>query len=133
MRLTFSRTFPLSRPSLISIVDDDESVRSAMSSLVRSLGFAAVAFASAEEFLASPRLTETSCVVVDVQMPGMSGLELQSELASRDRRMPVIFITAFPEDRIRRRAEAAGAAGFFGKPVDSQALIRCLDDVLKSA
>jgi FixJ family two-component response regulator len=104
-----------------------------MSSLVRSLGFAAVAFASAEEFLASPTLNETSCLVVDVQMPGMSGLELQSELAARDRRMPVIFITAFPEDRIRRRAEAAGAAGFFGKPVDSRALIRCLDDVLKSA
>ena len=104
-----------------------------MSSLVRSLGFAAYAFASAEEFLASPRLNETSCLVVDVQMPGMSGLELQSELAARDRRMPVIFITAFPEDRFRRRAEAAGAAGFFSKPVDSQALIRCLDAVLKSA
>ncbi len=122
----------MSRTSLISIVDDDESVRTAMSSLVRSLGFAAVAFASAEEFLASPTLNETSCLVVDVQMPGMSGLELQSELTSRDRRMPVIFITAFPEERIRRRAEAGGAAGFFGKPVDGQALIRCLDTVLKS-
>jgi FixJ family two-component response regulator len=66
-------------------------------------------------------------------MPGMSGLDLQSELEARGLRMPTIFITAFPEDRIRRRAEAAGAVGFFGKPVDSEALIRCLDSALKSA
>ncbi len=66
-------------------------------------------------------------------MPGMSGLDLQSELAARGRRVPIIFITAFPEDRIRKRAEAAGAVGFFGKPVDSQALIQCLDTALKSA
>jgi FixJ family two-component response regulator len=99
---------------------------------MRSLGFAAEAFGSAEEFLASPRLNDTSCLVVDVQMPGMSGLELQSELAAHDWRMPVIFITAFPEERIRRRAEAAGAAGFFGKPVDSLALIKCLDAALKN-
>jgi FixJ family two-component response regulator len=102
-----------------------------MSSLVRSLGFETYAFASAEEFLASPRLNDTSCLVVDVQMPGMSGLDLQNELASRDRPMPIIFITAFPEERIRKRAEAAGAAGFFSKPVDSQALIRCLETALK--
>ncbi len=121
----------MSRPSLISIVDDDESVRNAMSSLVRSLGFAACAFASAEEFLASPRLNDTSCLVVDVQMPGLSGLDLQSELATRDRRMPIILITAFPEERIRKRAEDAGAVGFFSKPVDSHALIECLDTALK--
>jgi len=101
-----------------------------MSSLVRSLGFAAYAFASAEEFLASPRLNDTSCLVVDVQMPGLSGLDLQSELAARDRQMPIIFITAFPEERIRKRAEAAGAVGFFSKPVDSQVLIRCLETAL---
>jgi FixJ family two-component response regulator len=123
----------LFRSSLVSIVDDDDSVRTAMSSLVRSLGPAACAFASAEEFLASPRLNDTSCLVVDVQMPGMSGLDLQSELAARGRRVPIIFITAFPEDRIRKRAKAAGAAGFFSKPVDSQALIQCLDTALKSA
>jgi FixJ family two-component response regulator len=104
-----------------------------MSSLVRSLGFEAYAFPSAEEFLASPRLNDTSCLVADVQMPGMSGLELQSELATRDRRMPIIFITAFPEERIRKRAETAGAVGFFSKPVDSHALIQCLDAALKSA
>ena len=66
-------------------------------------------------------------------MPGMSGLDLQSELAARGRRVPIIFITAFPEDRIRKRAKAAGAVGFFSKPVDSQALIQCLDTALKSA
>ena len=123
----------LSSHSLISIVDDDESIRTAMSSLVRSLGFAACVFASAEEFLASPRLNETSCLVADVQMPGMSGLDLQRELATRDRRMPIIFITAYPEERIRRRAEAAGAVAFFSKPVDGGALIRCLDAVLGRA
>jgi FixJ family two-component response regulator len=104
-----------------------------MSSLVRSLGFAACAFGSAEEFLASPRLNDTSCLIVDVQMPGMSGLELQNELAVRDWRLPIIFITAFPEERICKRAEAAGAAGFFSKPVDSHALIQCLDTALKCA
>src|ERR1700675_615302 len=92
---------PLSGIPLISIVDDDESVRTAMSSLVRSLGFAVCAFASAEEFLASPRLNEISCLVADVQMPGMSGLDLQRELVTHDWRMPIIFITAFPEERIR--------------------------------
>ena len=104
-----------------------------MSSLVRSLGFETYAFASAEEFLASPRLNDTSCLVVDVQMPGMSGLDLQNELASRYRPMPIIFITAFPEERIRKRTEAAGAIAFFGKPVNSHALIECLDAALKSS
>ena len=104
-----------------------------MSSLVRSLGFAAYAFPSAEEFLASPRLNDTSCLIADVQMPGISGLELQRELAARGQRMRIIFITAFPEERIRKRAEAAGAVGFFSKPVDSHALIQCLDTALKSA
>ncbi len=101
-----------------------------MSSLVRSLGFSVSVFPSAKDFLASPRLHETSCLVADVQMPGMSGLDMQRELAARNQRMPIIFITAFPEEWIRRRAEAAGAVGFLGKPVDSGALIRCLNVVL---
>ena len=101
-----------------------------MSSLVRSLGFAVCAFASADEFLASPRLNETSCLVADVQMPGMNGLDLQRELATRDWRMPIIFMTAFPEERIRQRAEAAGAVAFFSKPVDGGALVQCLNAVL---
>ena len=115
----------------ISIVDDDESVRDAMSSLVRSLGHESCVFCSAEEFLTSPRLNDTSCLIADVQMPGMSGLDLQDELAVRRPDMPVIFITAFPEERIRKRAEAAGAIAFFGKPVDGHALIGCLDAALR--
>jgi FixJ family two-component response regulator len=121
----------LSTAPIISIVDDDESVRAAMSSLVRSLGYQSCVFCSAEEFLTSPQLNDTSCVVADVQMPGMSGMELQNALAVRHPHIPVIFITAFPEERIRKRAEAAGAVAFFSKPVDGHALIECLDAALR--
>jgi FixJ family two-component response regulator len=120
----------LSSAAKISIVDDDESVRAAMSSLVRSLGYQACEFASAEAFLASPDLQDTSCLIADIQMPGMNGLELQDALLARQQGVPIIFITAFPADRIRQRAEAAGAMGFFSKPVDSQMIIRCLDSAL---
>jgi FixJ family two-component response regulator len=120
----------LSSAAIISIVDDDESVRTAMSSLIRSLGYRAYEFASAEAFLASPRRLDTSCLIVDVQMPGMSGLDLQDALLAKQARLPIIFITAFPIDRVRERAEAAGAAGFFSKPVDSQSMIHCLDTAL---
>jgi len=123
----------LSTAPIISIVDDDESVRAAMSSLVRSLGYESCVFWSAEEFLTSPRLNVTSCLIADVQMPGMSGLELQDELAVRRPDMPVIVITAYPEERFRKRAEAAGAVAFFSKPVDSHALIECLDAALRSS
>ena len=102
-----------------------------MSSFVRSLGYESCAFWSAEEFLTSPRLNDTSCLIADVQMPGMSGLELQDELAVRRPDMPVIFITAYPEERIRKRAEAAGAVAFFSKPVNGHALIGCLYAVLR--
>ena len=108
---------------IISIVDDDESVQAAMSSLVRSVGYASCVFGSAEEFLASPRLHDTSCLIADVQMAGMTGLELQVELAVRRPDLPVILITALPEERIRKRAEEAGAAAFLSKPVDGHALI----------
>jgi FixJ family two-component response regulator len=117
----------LPRVPIISIVDDDESVRTAMSSLVRSLGYQSRVFCSAEEFLASPELNDTSCVIADVQMPGMSGVELQDALAGRRPELPVVLITAFPEERIRKRAEAGGAVAFFSKPVDSNALIECLE------
>jgi len=121
---------PLSSAAVISIVDDDDSVRTAMGSLIRSLGYRAYEFASAEAFLASPRLQDTSCLILDVQMPGMGGLDLQDALLARQPGLPVILITAFPTDRVRKRAEAAGAAGFFSKPVDSQSLIHCLDAAL---
>jgi FixJ family two-component response regulator len=102
----------LSTDPIISIVDDHESVRAAMSSLVRSLGYRACVFCSAEDFLTSPQLNVTSCVIADVQMPGMNGMELQEELAVRQPHIPVIFITAFAEERIRKRAETAGAVAF---------------------
>jgi FixJ family two-component response regulator len=110
----------------VAIVDDDDSVRAAVVSLVRSLGFDVLAFGSAETFLASPRLDAADCLISDVQMRGMSGPDLQAELAAAGRNVPVIFITGFPEDGIRRRVEAAGAFGFLAKPFDSQAMIRCL-------
>ena len=121
----------MSRTPVVSIVDDDDSVRTAMSSLVRSLGYEACVFASAEAFLASPRLQDTACLIADIQMPGMSGLDLQSALHARRHRIPIIFITAFPEERVRKRAEAAGAVGFFSKPVDGHVIIGCLESALK--
>jgi FixJ family two-component response regulator len=90
------------------------------------------AFASAEDFLQSDRLHDASCLISDVQMPGLTGIELQHRLAAAGNRMPVIFITAFPEERIRTRALAAGAYGFLAKPFSDESLIGCLDKALKS-
>ena len=117
---------------MISIVDDDDSVREAMKGLIRSLGYKAASFGSAEEFLSSKRVDDTSCLIADVQMPGISGLELQSHLIAEGRRMPVIFVTAFPEERARERALKAGAFGFLGKPFDEENLIACLDKALRN-
>lgn len=102
-----------------------------MSSLVRSLGHEAAVYASAEAFLSSPRLHDTHCLILDVQMPGMSGLDLHDELRARRHGIPIIFTTAFPEEPVRHRAEAGGALSFFGKPVDAQNLICCLDTALQ--
>ena len=117
---------------MISIVEDDESVREATKGLIRSLGYAPVTFASAEEFLSSDHLHTTSCLIADVQMPGMSGVELQSRLIADGHRMPVIFVTAFPEERIRTRALEAGAFGFLSKPFNEDHFIACLDNALRS-
>jgi FixJ family two-component response regulator len=122
----------LSQAPVISIVDDDESVREATRGLVRSLGYTAETFCSAEEFLDSARLDDTSCIIADVQMPGVSGVELQDRLIAEGRPLPMIFITAFPEDRVRKRALAGGAFGFLSKPFDEEHLIGCLDRALKS-
>jgi FixJ family two-component response regulator len=115
---------------MISILDDDESVREATKGLVRSLGYAAATFASAEEFLESDRLHDTSCLIADVQMPGLSGVELQDRLTAAGNRTPIIFVTAFPEERIRARALAGGACGFLSKPFSDESLIGCLDKAL---
>ena len=117
---------------VISIIDDDASVRVATNNLIRSLGYTVHAFASAEEFLRSARLDDTSCVIADVQMLAMSGVELQGLLAAQGYRLPFIFITAFPEETIRARALKAGAIGFLTKPFDKLALIKCLDAALES-
>jgi FixJ family two-component response regulator len=115
----------------IAIIDDDESIRVATSSFVRSLGFAAASFSSAEEYLLSPERYRSICLISDVQMPGMSGLDLQSHLGAQGHRVPIIFITAFPDDKARSRALAQGAVCFLDKPFDSQALSRCIDMALK--
>lgn len=120
----------MSSPPMISIIDDDESVRVATESLVRSLGLTARTFASAEAFLESALVGRTACVITDVQMPGMSGVELQSVLRSKGDTTPLIFITAFPEERIRRQVDAAGAIGFLAKPFDGSAMIDCIDRAL---
>jgi FixJ family two-component response regulator len=108
----------------ISIIDDDASVRTAVSRLVRSLGYAAVAFASAEEFLNSAQLDTASCLIADVQMPHMSGIELQDLLRRQARQLPIIFITAFPEPNIKARAMNGGGIGFLAKPIDGNLLIK---------
>ena len=115
----------------VSIIDDDTSVRVATNRLVRSLGYVAHTFASAEGFLRSAHVNDTACVIADVQMPGMSGIELQSHLIAQGRSVPMIFVTAFPEGSIRSRALEAGAICFLSKPVDGAILIECIDIALK--
>jgi FixJ family two-component response regulator len=114
----------LPESKLISIIDDDVSVGRATGSLVRSLGFEAQTFTSAEDFLRWPRKEETSCIICDVQMPGMSGLDLCETLAAQGSRTPIIFITAFSRDRVRRRA--GDAACILQKPFDASELAICL-------
>jgi FixJ family two-component response regulator len=129
-RLRLERTDGLGQVPVISIIDDDASVRTATDRLVRSLGYVAHTFASADEFLRSPQVDTCSCVIADVQMPGMSGLELQDFLRAQGRRLPIIFITAFPEDNVRARAIAAGAVAFLTKPFDGATLIKSLETAL---
>ncbi len=115
---------------VIAIVDDDESVRVATRSLVRSLGFTAHTFSSAEEFLQSQQVEECSCVITDVQMPGLSGVDLQSRLAAEGYETPIIFMTAFADEAVQARAMKAGAVGFLSKPFDGRVLIKCLEEAL---
>lgn len=116
--------------SVIAIIDDDEAVRDATESLVRSLGFGTNTFASAEEFLEWPEQNSAVCLITDVQMSGMSGVELQSHLRAAGRTLPMIFMTAFPDERVRRQANAGGATGFLSKPFDGVDLVACIDRAL---
>ena len=112
---------------MISIVDDNKSMRDATDGLVRSLGYRTATFDSAEEFIGSGRLNDTACLITDVQMPGLSGLELQDHLITQGQALPVIFMTALDEEAVRERAFRAGALGFFCKPFDEDELVECLD------
>ena len=108
---------------IIYIVDDDVSVRRAMKRLFSSIGIDAQTFASGPEFLDSGYRDQNACLIVDVKMPGMSGLELQRNLVAKGTKIPVVFVTAFDTEEIRGQAKNAGAAGYFRKPVDDQALL----------
>jgi FixJ family two-component response regulator len=121
----------LSNLPLVAIVDDDRSVRATTDSLVRSLGYLVNTFASAEEFLRSNRLDDLSCVIADLQMPGMSGVELQAHLLAQGNHVPFIFVTAFPDDRVRAQALGAGAICYLTKPFDGDSLAQCLQAALK--
>jgi FixJ family two-component response regulator len=119
--------------SLISIVDDDQSVREATTSLLKSNGFRAEVFSSAEDFLASRYLDETQCLILDVQMPGMNGLELQRRLASENRCIPIIFISAHNNQEVRKQATRSGAIDFLPKPFSEEALLRAIRAALGMA
>jgi FixJ family two-component response regulator len=120
----------LPKMPVIAIVDDDESFRRATTSFVRSLGYGTASFDSAEAFLKSEQLSDADCLITDVQMPGMTGIELQDRLIAQGHSLPVIFITAFPEMRARAQAIAGGAVGFLAKPFDDRNLISCLNEAL---
>ncbi len=116
--------------SLVAVVDDDESVRESLPDLLREFGFAAHAFASAEEFLASDTLAETRCLILDIAMPGMSGLDLQDKLKIQGHKIPIIFITAQNDEVARAKAFEQGAAEFLLKPFSDTALLAALDTAL---
>ena len=112
--------------TLISVVDDDESMREAIRGLMKSLGYTAVAFASAEEFLSSCQIPRTSCLITDVQMPGITGLELHHRLLAAGKIIPTILITAYPDDSARERALGDGVVSYLSKPFDDNDLLTCI-------
>ena len=117
---------------MIAIVDDDEGVCQATKSLLRSLGHRVATFTAAEAFLKSGQLHETSCLITDVQMPGISGIELLARVKAEGHRFPVMVVTAFPDDRVRDRAMQHGASCFVSKPFSQETLTACLDRALKA-
>jgi FixJ family two-component response regulator len=116
----------------ISVVDDDDSVRESLGGLIRSVGFGVMVFASAEEFLTSDRLRDTDCLILDVRMPGMNGLELQRRLATNHFAIPIIFITAHGDEEARVRALNGGGVEYLLKPFSEEALLSAIDTALKS-
>ena len=110
----------------VAIVDDDESIRAALQGFMKEAGLPAQAFASAEEFLGSGDLNQVGCLVADIRMPGMSGLELQARLNAERRRMPIVFITAHGDESMKMQALRAGAVEFLAKPFDEEVLLDCV-------
>ena len=117
----------MGKPPLVSVVDDDESVRESLPDFLRQFGFATEAFASAEAFLASDVVSKTSCLLLDVAMPGMSGPELQRELKHRQQAPPIVFITAHRDEAVRSRALESGAVECLFKPFSEGALINAIE------
>ncbi|RJX79292.1 response regulator transcription factor [Pseudomonas sp. LS-2] len=115
----------------IAIVDDDKSCRMALGSLVRSLGYKPCLFSRAQDLLASPEIDDMDCLISDVQMPGMDGLELQRNLVEAGRSIPILFITAYPKESVRQRALAAGAEGVLAKPYNAQVVIDFIERIVK--
>ena len=118
---------------IISIVDDDDLLRDAIQRLLRSHGYSVHSFASAEDFLKSGMADSSACIISDVQLPAMDGLALQDQLRARGNKVPVIFITAYPNATAEARATKAGAVGMLHKPFDSDVLIGCINTALKAA
>jgi FixJ family two-component response regulator len=118
---------------LIAIIDDDESMREAIKGFVRSLGYRADAVGSAQEFLGSRLVRRTSCVIADMQMPGMTGLELYQRLSTSANPVPTILITAYPDDSVRERALSAGVVGYLSKPFEENDLLACIRSALTHA
>jgi len=117
---------------VVAIVDDDELIRDALHGLMRTAGFRALAFASGEEFLNSGELERTACLIADIRMPGMSGLELQAKLNADACRIPIVFITAHGDEKMRMQAMRAGAVEFLAKPFDDEALLDSVRAALNS-
>jgi FixJ family two-component response regulator len=122
----------MTKPTLISVVEDDQPFRESMRKLMTALGYTGEAFSSAADFLASPILPATGCLVTDVQMPGMSGVELHRHLVDRGQLIPTILVTAYPDDITRNRALKDGVVCYLSKPVDDEHLERCLRSALES-
>ena len=121
----------MSHTQMVSIVDDDPHAREGIKELVESLGYNARAFVSAQDFLQSGAVAKTSCLITDLQMPGLNGLELQERLQAQGYQTPVILITAYPNENHRRRALSAGAIGFLSKPFEERSLLECLTIAMK--
>lgn len=121
----------MSVASVISVLDDDPYVRAAINNLLESRGYIVHTFASAEEFLSSTDSTDTSCVIADVQMPSVTGIDLLTQMRAQGSATPFIFITAFPDESVRVRALKAGASCFLGKPFAASDLMKCLEVALQ--